>query len=214
MASVLLYSNFFCCLTLGTDDDLTLRRHTNCWAGKQVSMNFSPSDLIGMFMKHNLRYNLTSKEDLYKKVLELSDCTHQLEEVVEILQTATSNKPHVLLSANLLQIKESAPEGFYYKSATLLGPLPMQQTPLPGSNKKRRKLVNAASTPGLVQVDMHNLDVGPEILKSRTAFLSPSTSDLVTSITMRKHIREALPPQDEARRICAVAEDYVLWQYV
>jgi hypothetical protein len=172
---------------------------------------------------HHVRFILAGAEQLHEKIFELCERVRQLEEAVEQLQAAASSDPHPLLSPDLLKIKTS--QDLY--GSTAFSGAPAQQSQSATVDMLRdenlRQSVGAltlgsqpvyaeSSRPATDFMSRGNSppDVATDILQLSATFPFPWAVD----VSMRKRIRDALPPKVEAQRICEEARAHALWQYV
>ncbi|KAF8968960.1 hypothetical protein BDZ97DRAFT_1797210 [Flammula alnicola] len=171
------------------------------------------------------RFILAGAEQLHEKIFELGDRVRQLEEALEVLQLNSSNEPHPLLAPELLKIKTSQE---LYSSTNLrssqsnpsvadlsasardehlrqsVGALSLNSQPLYAESSRitvsKEHISRRESSPP---------DVAPDILQLSATFPFPWAVD----ISMRKRIRDSLPPIAEAKRICEEARNNALWQF-
>lgn len=145
----------------------------------------------------------------------------RLEDALEVLQSQCSNQPHPLLAPELLSIKTSQelygtvnPPNPHASSATPTsttdhsansrdgngGSLTMDNQSQRGGDMMEKDLCSGRepSPP----------EVAPDILQLSTTFPFPWMVD----VSIRKRIRDALPPKAEAQRICEEARANALWQ--
>ncbi|KAF9453101.1 hypothetical protein P691DRAFT_659182, partial [Macrolepiota fuliginosa MF-IS2] len=176
------------------------------------------------------RFILANTEQLHDKIGELSDRVRQLEEALEQLQSQCSNQTHPLLAPDLLKIKTS--QELYGTT-----PLPPPPPPLPSTSAVSDASTPPATTPGrhgeeyiresVIALSLSKSssasvsgagahwrettppEVPDDILQLSATFPFPWMVDL----SIRKRIRDALPPREEAERICAEARNNALWQY-
>ncbi|TFK23393.1 hypothetical protein FA15DRAFT_670507 [Coprinopsis marcescibilis] len=168
------------------------------------------------------RFILANTEQLHEKISQLGDRVRQLEDALQSVQSQVSSQPHPLLVPELLKIKTA--QELYGASASSHPPLPnaMQDTQAgPSRDDRLRESVGSLSLdhrPGPPPHSMMDLDhlrestppeVPPDILQLSSTFPFPWSVDL----KIRKRIRDALPPRDEARAICEEARRNALWQY-
>ncbi|PFH53342.1 hypothetical protein AMATHDRAFT_45610 [Amanita thiersii Skay4041] len=173
------------------------------------------------------RFILANTEQLHEKIFQLSDRVRQLEEALETLQASYSNQPHPLLTPELLRIKTS--QDLYTQQPTV-----EQQTGGASSISQRdetlrqsvvalslnKSMTNSSgitlgSIPDASSSKNYGLEssappeVPPDILQLSATFPFPWSVDL----KIRKRIRDALPPREEAQAICEEARRNALWQY-
>lgn len=145
----------------------------------------------------------------------------QLEDALEFLQSRCSNQPHPLLSPELLRIKTSQeiygtinPSNLHASSGVTTAAdhsvnsrdLRESVVALSLNNQSPRgDLMETAHESGR---DPSPPEVAPDILQLSTTFPFPWMVDL----SIRKRIRDALPPKAEAQRICEEARANALWQ--
>jgi len=163
------------------------------------------------------RFILANTEQLHEKITQLSDRVRQLEEALETVQSTNTDRPHPLLAPDLLRIKTS--QDLYGVHQSAAPPLPDSST----SYKERPP--DPAGSPSLdhpsigssramegpqfpVMTESPPPEIPPDILQLSATFPFPWTVDL----TIRKRIREALPPRHEAQAICEEAQRNALWQ--
>ncbi|KAF8817210.1 hypothetical protein BYT27DRAFT_7205076 [Phlegmacium glaucopus] len=172
------------------------------------------------------RFILAGAEQLHEKIFQLSDRVRQLEDALEFLQSRCSNQPHPLLSPELLRIKTSQelygttnPPNPHASSGSTTsaadhsvnsrdGQLRESVATLSLNNQSspRGDLVEPDHRPGR---ELSPPEVGPDILQLSTTFPFPWMVD----VSIRKRIRDALPPKAEAQRICEEARANALWQF-
>ncbi|KAF8895147.1 hypothetical protein BD779DRAFT_1608834 [Infundibulicybe gibba] len=167
------------------------------------------------------RFILANTEQLHEKILQLSDRVRQLEDALSVLQSASSNQIHPLLSPDLLRIKNSQD---LYSAAPSIPP----SDPQPSTQKDDhlRQSVSAlslyqnssAENSTHVEIQPSNQsntqepeppEVPPDILQLSATFPFPWSVDL----KIRKRIRDSLPPIAEAQATCEEASRNALWQY-
>lgn len=172
---------------------------------------------------HHVRFILAGAEQLHEKIFELCERVRQLEEAVEQLQAAASSDPHPLLSPDLLKIKTSQE---LYGSSAFAGAPPRQSQSGSVDNLRDENLrqsvgaLTLGSQPVYAEGSRPSTnfmsrgssppDVATDILQLSATFPFPWAVD----VSMRKRIRDALPPKEEAQRICEEARAHALWQYV
>ena len=161
------------------------------------------------------RFVLAGAEHLHDKIYSLGQRVRHLEEALAEVYQQNVNEPHPLLAPELLKIKipqelyipaslssESACEENTRQSfGASFGAL--SQISRPTFAESSRTVV---STENIKQNSPP--DVPLDILQLSVTFPFPWMVD----ISMRKRIREALPPRVEAQRICEEARDNALWQ--
>lgn len=189
--------------------------------------------IIRSFGTFCFRFILANTEQLHDKIAELSDRVRQLEEALEQVQAQCSNQTHPLLAPDLLRIKTS--QELY--GTTPFPPPPSLNSELSPSTPSRQteglgESVGALSLYPTTAVKFANQgndsassstspsghprrettppEVAPDILQLSATFPFPWMVDL----SIRKRIRDALPPREEAERICTEARNNALWQYV
>lgn len=145
----------------------------------------------------------------------------QLEDALEFLQSRCSNQPHPLLSPELLRIKTSQ-EIYGTINPSNLHASPGVTTAADHSVNSRDlresvvalSLSNQSPRGDLMETTHESVrdpsppEVAPDILQLSTTFPFPWMVDL----SIRKRIRDALPPKAEAQRICEEARANALWQ--
>lgn len=167
------------------------------------------------------RFILANTEQLHEKIAQLSERVRQLEDGLQSVQSQVSNHPHPLLTPELLKIKTSQE---LYGGPQASAVTPGTSTPSdPGTSKddKLRESVHALSIDGRpecsasgsgMDVDQPRDSTPPEvpqnILQLSATFPFPWSLDL----KIRKRIREALPPREEAKVLCEEARKNALWQ--
>jgi len=177
---------------------------------------------------------------LHDKIAELGDRVRQLEEALEEVQQKCSNQPHPLLAPELLKIKTSQE---LYGTAPLLPPSTLtsevSSSTAPSQPQDDRSLPNSvvalslgprttvittdgaggvrmtgndasSASSAVVRREITPPEVAPDILQLSSTFPFPWMVDL----SIRKRIRDALPPREEAEMVCAEARNNALWQYV
>ncbi|KAF8628808.1 hypothetical protein AX15_003703 [Amanita polypyramis BW_CC] len=155
------------------------------------------------------RFILANTEQLHDKIFQLSDRVRQLEDALETLQGSSSNQPHPLLVAELRSIKTS--QDLYTSQSA-----PSQQTTQSGNGQMQHdesvrnnmlvQKVHSSESPRPQSVPP---EVPSDILQLSTSFPFPWSMDL----SIRKRIRDALPPRAEAQATCEEARRNALWQY-
>lgn len=218
-------------------------RCPNGWTWKSV-ITFSPLPLpcrnlfgliesfLGRFLFY--RFILANTEQLHDKISELSDRVRQLEEALEQVQAQCSNQRHPLLAPDLLKIKTSQelygttpfppPPSLNADSSTVVSPSTRQTElgesvgalslypPTPMKFANQAQITDSISSSSTVDRPRYTTppEVASDILQLSATFPFPWMVDL----SMRKRIRDALPPREEAERICNEARNNALWQYV
>jgi hypothetical protein len=184
---------------------------------------------ISSFLNEQNRFILAGAEQLHEKIFQLSDRVRQLEDALECLQSQYSNQPHPLLTPELLRIKTS--QELY---GTVINSNPPNSSLGATSASSADRSVNPGDG-NLRESDNNNSDpsprggetttttktehkgsgreasppnVAPDILQLSTTFPFPWMMD----VSIRKRIRDALPPKMEAQRICEEARANALWQ--
>ncbi|KAK2460474.1 hypothetical protein APHAL10511_007521 [Amanita phalloides] len=151
------------------------------------------------------RFILANTEQLHEKIFQLSDRVRQLEDALESMQASNSNQPHALLAPELRSIKTS--QDLYTSQNTL-----SQQT-IQASSRRDEIIRNAVTRNADVNESPRSQsappEVPPDILQLSTSFPFPWSMDL----SIRKRIRDALPPRAEAQTTCEEARRNALWQY-
>ena len=162
---------------------------------------------------------MAGAEQLHEKIFQLSDRVRQLEDALESLQSRCSNQPHPLLSPELLKIKTSQelygtminPPNLHTSSGT---PTSSDHSANPRDGNLRESLSSDNQSPrggDMLETDGREPsppEVAPDILQLSTTFPFPWMVD----VSIRKRIRDALPPKAEAQRICEEARANALWQ--
>ncbi|KAM6493617.1 hypothetical protein JOM56_009978 [Amanita muscaria] len=170
------------------------------------------------------RFILANTEQLHDKIFQLTDRVRQLEDALETLApTSSGNQAHPLLAPELRSIKTS--QDLYTLNS------PQSTTGVSGSpsDTKDRNVrdelspsLSGVMTPGATTTRAESdtaaspsrpnstpPDVPPDILQLSTAFPFPWSMDL----SIRKRIRDALPPRPDAQATCEEARRNALWQY-
>ena len=161
---------------------------------------------------------------------------------MEEVQQKCSNQPHPLLAPELLKIKTSQelygtvlllpPSTLTSEASSSTAPsLPQDDRSLPSSvvalslEPRTTVITTAADGAGGVRMTGNDAssassavvrrektppEVPPDILQLSSTFPFPWMVDL----SIRKRIRDALPPREEAEMVCAEARNNALWQYV
>ena len=187
----------------------------------------------------NKRFILAGAEQLHEKIFQLSDRVRQLEDALETLQSRCSNQPHPLLSPELLRIKTSQElYGTIMNPSSNSNVPPSSSGTTPTSSAVDHSAINSRDG-NLRELDNNNHtngdpsprgadlmetttttiatepgrepsgpEVAPDILQLSTTFPFPWMMD----VSIRKRIRDALPPKAEAQRICEEARANALWQ--
>ncbi|CAA7269113.1 unnamed protein product [Cyclocybe aegerita] len=180
------------------------------------------------------RFILANTEQLHEKIFELSERVRQLEDALEFLQSRCSNQPHPLLAPDLLKIKTSQELYGTMNMQPLQPPQPVASTSsseysapareTTARDEYLRKSVGALSLntqppyaersrPKTIERlptrDSTPPEVGSDILQLSATFPFPWAVD----VSIRKRIRDVLPPRDEAMRICEEARNNALWQF-
>ncbi|KAF7767920.1 transcriptional regulator family: Fungal Specific TF [Agaricus bisporus var. burnettii] len=180
------------------------------------------------------RFILANTEQLHDKISELSDRVRQLEEALEQVQAQCSNQRHPLLAPDLLKIKTS--QELYGTTPFPPPPANADSSAVPSSSTRQTEglgeSVGALSLYPPTPIKFANQplqitdpvssnstsdrpryttppEVASDILQLSATFPFPWMVDL----SMRKRIRDALPPREEAERICNEARSNALWQF-
>jgi len=169
------------------------------------------------------RFILANTEQLHDKIVELSERVRVLEDALGDMQSKVSTIPHPLLSPELLKIKT-----FQDLYGTAIPTRSIQNLPhaaeIPVKEDQLRQSLKSLSSlslncqPPYAEVsrphhyprDLSPPEIGEDILQLSATFPFPWAVD----VSIRKRIRDALPPKDEATRICVEARNNALWQYV
>ena len=182
------------------------------------------------------RFILAGAEQLHEKIFQLSDRVRQLEDALECLQSRCSNEPHPLLSQELLKIKTSQELYGTIMNSSSNSNVPPSSGTTPVSSVADHSAINLPRDGSLRELDKNNHNVDPstrgadmmgtttvatepgreatppevasDILQLSTTFPFPWMMD----VSIRKRIRDALPPKAEAQRICEEARANALWQ--
>jgi hypothetical protein len=175
-------------------------------------------------LTHGSRFILAGAEQLHEKIFELGDRVRQLEDALELLHSKTSKEPHPLLAPELLRIKTS--QELYGSTIPHHVPstLPASDLSAAARDEHLRQSVKAlslSSQPPYAESSRPNTagflsggdtgsppDIASDILQLSATFPFPWAVD----VSMRKRIRDALPPRSEAQRICEEARANALWQ--
>ena len=178
-----------------------------------------------LMLTHGSRFILAGAEQLHEKIFELGDRVRQLEDALELLHSKTSKEPHPLLAPELLRIKTS--QELYGSSIPHHVPSTLSASDLSASARDEHlrqsvKALSLSSQPPYAGSSRPNADflptgdtgsppdIAPDILQLSATFPFPWAVD----VSMRKRIRDALPPRSEAQRICEEARANALWQSV
>ncbi|KIM35921.1 hypothetical protein M413DRAFT_32151 [Hebeloma cylindrosporum] len=171
------------------------------------------------------RFILAGAEQLHEKIFELGDRVRQLEDALELLHSKTSKEPHPLLAPELLRIKTS--QELYGSTIPLNAPSTLSASDLSATARDEHlrqsvKALSLSSQPPYAETSRPNTaeflpggdtssppDVAPDILQLSATFPFPWAVD----VSMRKRIRDALPPRSEAQRVCEEARANALWQF-
>lgn len=165
----------------------------------------------------------------------------QLEDALDCLQSRCSNQPHPLLSPELLRIKTSQElyGTIMNPSSNSNVPPSSSSGTTPTSSAVDHSVINSrdgnlreldnsnnhnnnAGDPSPRGADLMETttigtdpgrepsgpEVAPDILQLSTTFPFPWMMD----VSIRKRIRDSLPPKAEAQRICEEARSNALWQ--
>jgi hypothetical protein len=169
------------------------------------------------------RFILANTEQLHDKIVELSERVRQLEDALGDL---ASDASHPLLAPELLKIKT-----FQDLYGVAISPR-STQTYIPTASssdhqtkeEQLRQSLNSLSSlslncqPPYAEISRpHDYlrtstlpEIGADILQLSATFPFPWAVD----VSIRKRIRDTLPPKDEATRVCHEARNNALWQYV
>lgn len=170
----------------------------------------------------NNRFILANTEQLHDKILELSERVRVLEDALGDMQSRVSNIPHPLLSPELLKIKTF--QDLYGTTIPARSTQNLPHADHPAKEDQLRQSLKSLSSlslncqPPYAEIsrphdyprDSSPPEIGEDILQLSATFPFPWAVDVV----IRKRIRDALPPKDEATRICLEARNNALWQYV
>ena len=177
-------------------------------------------------LTHGTRFILAGAEQLHEKICELGDRIRQLEDALALLQSRTSKELHPLLAPELLKIKTS--QELYSSTVPNHTPSTPLASDLSATARDEHlqqsvKALSLSSQPLYAESSRPNTaeflsggdarpppDIAPDILQLSATFPFPWAID----ISMRKRIRDALPPRAEAQRICEEARTNALWQLV
>lgn len=170
-----------------------------------------------------IRFILANTEQLHDKILEMSERVRQLEDALGEMQSKCSpTLPHPLLAPELMKVKTFqdlygtanpqraihslpgptpvAKEDQLRQSLKSLSSLSLNCQPPYAENPRPQDHMNESTPP----------EIGKDILQLSATFPFPWAVD----VSIRKRIRDALPPKDEATRICHEARNNALWQFV
>lgn len=169
---------------------------------------------------------MANTEQLHEKIVELSERVRQLEDALGDLQSTVSDASHPLLAPELLKIKTFQD---LYGISIMPRSTQSQITPVSSSDfhmkeEHLRHSLNSLSSlslncqPPYAEISRpHNYprdssppEIGEDILQLSATFPFPWAVD----VSIRKRIRDTLPPKEEATRICHEARNNALWQYV
>ncbi|KIY45194.1 hypothetical protein FISHEDRAFT_49804 [Fistulina hepatica ATCC 64428] len=166
------------------------------------------------------RFILANTEQLHDKISMLTERVRQLEEGLAALQVTVSTETHPLLTPQLLRLKtQDLPS-----SDTIVSPVShpvasaaplLQRDNLSKTTSPTSEAVELPQARGSSDVsDGHQREgtppeVPPDIMQLSATFPFPWAVDM----SVRKRIRDALPPRSEAEHICEEARRNALWQY-
>ncbi|KIK57141.1 hypothetical protein GYMLUDRAFT_98786 [Collybiopsis luxurians FD-317 M1] len=163
------------------------------------------------------RFILANTGQLHAKISQLSDRVRQLEDA---LREECCPRQHPLLAPELLQIKTI--QEFYGLSSSSSTNVSTAQSE--SSHRDSESLHQAVTSLTLgsnsqnhnVYVDENGSyrtkgppEVPPDVLQLSVTFPFPWPADL----KIRRRIRDALPPREEAQQVCQAARGNALWQY-
>ncbi|KAG5652814.1 hypothetical protein H0H81_003530 [Sphagnurus paluster] len=154
------------------------------------------------------RFILANTEQLHEKITVLSDRVRDLEEALQALQSTCSNQPHPLLAPELLRIKTSQDLYMPPNPNPISGPSGEDMAPSTGVLSLSQPPYAPITSAG-PESRAGPPDVPPDILKLSSTFPFPWCVDL----SIRRRIRDALPPRHEAEAVCEQARTNALWQY-
>ncbi|KAF5369123.1 hypothetical protein D9615_010426 [Tricholomella constricta] len=199
------------------------------WTWKSVSAHTLGSSR-DLSRSRPARFILANTEQLHEKITVLSDRVRDLEDALQVLQSTCSNQPHPLLSPELLRIKTSqdlyiAPQPAATQAQAQAHPI-AGPSGLSGEDPTRSTGALSLTQPPYAPVGTSSSgandttttttasrapppDVPPDILQLSSTFPFPWCVDL----SIRRRIRDALPPRHEAQAICEEARNNALWQY-
>ena len=172
------------------------------------------------------RFILANTEQLHDKIVELSERVRQLEDALGDVQSKVSVASHPLLAPELLKVKTfqdlygiaippqftqgqiipTSPSGLHTKEDQLRLSLNSQSTLSLNCQPPYAEI----SRPHDYPRESSPPEIGEDILQLSATFPFPWAVD----VSIRKRIRDTLPPKDEATRICHEARNNALWQYV
>ena len=154
----------------------------------------------------------------------MSERVRQLEDALGDVQSKVSDDPHPLLALELLRVKTfqdlygiSIPPQFTQapNTPTLLSDPQTKEEQLRLSLKSLSSLSLNCQPPYAEISRPHDYprelsppEIGEDILQLSATFPFPWAVD----VSIRKRIRDTLPPKDEATRICHEARNNALWQ--
>ncbi|KAG5644900.1 hypothetical protein DXG03_007452 [Asterophora parasitica] len=189
---------------------------------KEKNRKLSCKECRRLKLKHT-QFILADTGQLHEKITALSDRVRDLEDALHAVQSTCSNQPHPLLAPDLLRIKTTqdlyiipqpsatqaqahshpiaGPSGFIGEDLTRsAGALSLAQPPYAR---------NPGAIDPAVTTQFAPPDVPPDILQLSSTFPFPWCVDL----SIRRRIRDSLPPRQEAQEICEEAQKNALWQY-
>ncbi|KAH9950592.1 hypothetical protein B0H21DRAFT_866625 [Amylocystis lapponica] len=161
------------------------------------------------------RFILANTEQLHEKIKAMSERIRQLEEGLQALQAQHSAETHPLLRQELLHIKRS-PELFGMdRNGTSAANTSdnhrreeddhpsVGSSSLPEGMDDTPSFIHSAQYPG----------IPTEIARLSRAFPVPASLTSELDPHLRQRIRDMLPPQPEASRICEQARLNAFWHY-
>ncbi len=156
----------------------------------------------------------------------MSERVRQLEDALGDMQSKCSTLPHPLLAPELMKVKTFQD---LYGTANPQRSIHSLPAPTPASdpatkeNQLRQSLKSLSSLSLNCQPpyaensrppDHMNESTPPEIGKDILQLSATFPFPWAVDVSIRKRIRDALPPKDEATRICHEARNNALWQFV
>ncbi|KAF5382336.1 hypothetical protein D9757_008469 [Collybiopsis confluens] len=215
------------------EKEKTSNRTLSCRECRRLKLkcdrNF-PCQFTEVFIKGTLtsgkgsRFILANTGQLHAKISQLSDRVRVLEEA---LREECISRQHPLLAPELLQIKTI--QEFYGISSSSSASASVFTAQSESSHHRDGDSLHQAVTslsldsvtgqnenPNNVYIDENGCyrtrgppEVPPDVLQLSATFPFPWPADL----KLRKSIRDALPPREEAQLVCKAALDNALWQY-
>ncbi|KJA15804.1 hypothetical protein HYPSUDRAFT_58593 [Hypholoma sublateritium FD-334 SS-4] len=158
------------------------------------------------------RFILAGTEQLHDELRKLGNRVLQLEEALGEAYLEYVGKLHPLLAPGLLKIKIA--QNLYDPAISVSPPAPGEslRQSVRASSLKLQPIYAESSRPCVStehMVQNSSSDLSFDALKLSASFPFPWT----IAISMRRRIREALPPRMEAQRICEEMCNNALWQF-